>query len=219
MSLADKIEQSLKVPKKHKPQRAVKGALCRSFSLDGNLFIEKSDLVQGIELMENRNFRAKIIVDLLMSIECSLKSLCIALSKDNETPAKVYKKVRKYSHNINKLYNEVEKRAKNRFAIPSVHAIFDDLKQLGVSSRYAYEIWLIRMNSNDEDVFFDEDLISRTLDDITWATTVREEAVKMNALSEKCYSKYMAKHCVLRGKKFKQYHTHLQKFLSEVTKC
>ena len=59
MSLADKIEQSLKVTKKHKPQRAVKGTLCRSFSLDGNLFIEKFDLVQGTESMQNRNFRAK----------------------------------------------------------------------------------------------------------------------------------------------------------------
>lgn len=215
MSLTDRIEQSLKLPKTYKPKRAVKGSLCRSFSLDGNLFIEKFDLVNATESIVKRNFRAKAIVDLLMSVECSLKSLYIGLSKDDEEPIKAYKKARRHSHNLNKLYNEVEKRAKNRFKIPSRHTIFDDFKTLGVSSRYAYEIWSIRMNSNDKDIFFDEDLVSRTIDDLEWVKTLRDEAIKLNNLSDKCYSKYMAKHCILNGKKFEQYHQVLQKFLAE----
>lgn len=218
MTLAERLEKSLKLPKQFKPQRTVKGKLCRSFSLDSHLFIEKFNLVYTTEFMENRNFRTKAIVDLLMSIECSLKSMCIALSKDIETPAEAYKKVRKHSHKLNKLYDEVEKRAKNRFNISPRKTIFKDLKKLGVSTRYTYDIWTLQLNTNDKEIFFGEDLISRTIDDIKWAETLQREAIKLNNLSNKCYAKYMAKHCILRGKKFKQYNKHLHDFLSVIAR-
>ena len=112
------IEEVFNLPKNHKPERAVKSHLARNFYQDGNLFIERYDQVKFTDSMLKRNFRAKCIVDLAMSIECSLKSMIISLSKDSEKPSKAYKRARKNGHNIDGLYKEMALRAKSRFKAP-----------------------------------------------------------------------------------------------------
>jgi len=216
VSVNKTINQILGAPKVHKPKRAVKSLVSRNFYIDGNLFIERFDQVRYTDSMNNRNFRAKTIVDLAMSIECSLKSLIISLSKDNESPAKAYKKARKLSHNLKKLHKELKLRSKNRFKIPSKDdRVFDDLEKLGVGSRYSYEIWLLRFQSSTGSFFLGDDLISQTVDNSDWEVMVRNEAVMLNNLASKCHSKYLSKHSILSGKKFAAYDRALKRFLSD----
>ncbi len=185
--------------------------------MDGNLFIEKFDQVRNSDSMGNRSFRAKTIVDLAMSIECSLKSIIISLSGDAESPIKAYKKARGIGHDLNKLHKEVKKRAKNRIKTPKKNEkVFDDLKQLGVGSRYSYEVWLLRFQSASGSFFLGEDLISKTVDDQNWETEVRNESVELLKLAQKSYEKYLSKHAILSGKKFASYDKALSEFLNGV---
>lgn len=198
--------------------RAVKSLVASNFYIDGNLFIDKFDQVKGCDSMVNINFRAKTIVDLAMSIECSLKSLIISLSKDSETPAKAYKKARKLGHNLEKLHKEVEKRAKNRFKLERKNEkVFQDLEKLGVGSRYSYEIWLIRFQLNSGAFFLGNDLISKTVNEYEWGINVRNEAVIWNNLANKCHSKYMSKHRILSAKNFPAYDHALACFFNDMS--
>ncbi|MDN0082064.1 hypothetical protein QU487_04755 [Crenobacter sp. SG2305] len=211
------MELSLGVPKKHKPKRAVKSLVASNFYVDGNLFIEVFDNIKKTDSMQHRNFRAKAIVDLAMSLECSLKSLVISLSKDSESPNDAYKKARKCSHDLRGLYEEVASRAKNRLAIKKINdEIFNDLKSLKVGSRYSFEVFLLRFQADKSKVFIGEDLISRTIDNPEWVSRLRSEAVTINKLAEQCHSKYLSKHAILSGAKFKKFDKELSNFLSSL---
>jgi hypothetical protein len=216
MSIQKLLDKALSTPKTHKPKRAVKSLVSRNFYTDGNLFIERFDQALTSEYIEHRNFRAKTIVDLAMSIECSLKSLIFSLSKDNETPKVAYKiAINKGGHNLTKLYDEVKKRAKHRFKLPKKNnEVFDKLTKLKVVSRYSFEIWSLRFHPSTGAFFLGNDLITKTVDNSVWAAKVRNEAVILNNLAAKCHSKFLQKHAILSGKKFAAYEEELAKFLS-----
>jgi hypothetical protein len=217
MGIKEILEKSLGVPKKHRPERAVKSYIASNFYIDGNLFIEAFDIVNATDSMENRAFRAKAIVNLCMSIECSLKSLIISLSKDSETPKGAYKKARSCGHKIEDLHTEMALRAKKRFSTPKRdEEVFNDLQKLKVESRYSFEVWLLRIQADKTKFFAGEDLISSTIDNKEWASRVRKEAVTINNLAKECHSKYMAKHAILSGKKFETFNKELNNFLSSL---
>ena len=93
-ALEAKMGKALGVPSLHKPNRAVKGLVAHLFLADGFLFLKKFDTVKNSKSDILYDFRSKVVVDLYMSIECSLKSMVISLSKDDETPAEAYKQAR-----------------------------------------------------------------------------------------------------------------------------
>lgn len=211
------LEEIFDMPKKHKPNRAVKSHLARNFNVDGNLFIERYDQAAHTDSILNRSFRAKAIVDLSMSIECSLKSMICSLSKDSEKPSETYKKIRKLSHNLEKLYIEVETRSKGRFKIPHRNQnVFDDLKNLGVGSRYSYDVWFLLFDFGSRSFFLGNNIISKTIDEPDWSSKVRKEAIIWNKTARKCHAKYLEKHAILTGKKFETVDNALKKFLSEI---
>ncbi|EGR4314898.1 hypothetical protein DDN32_18270 [Vibrio cholerae] len=141
MKPIEKLKQALGVPKEQKPQRAVKYLVASNFYSDGNLFIERFDHLKNTDSMENRSFRAKAVVDLAMSLECSLKCLVISLSADQESPEDAYLKARNLGHKLQKLYNEVKSREQSDIVIPPLDsAVFTSLNKLGVGSRYGYEV-------------------------------------------------------------------------------
>lgn len=175
--------------------------------------------MSACDLMQNRNFRAKAIVDLAMSIECSLKSLIISLSKNIETPAKAYKIAKNLSHNLDNLHQEVKKRAKHRFKLKQRDDIvFENLKNLGIKSRYSQDLWSLRLQSKSGLFFLGDSLVSSTVDDSDWCDRVRKEALIWNTMAHRCNSKYMIKHSVLSGKKFDTYERELASFLHDVSK-
>ena len=217
MSVKDVLNKALKIPKKHHPKRAVKSLVARNFYIDGNLFIESFDCSNNIHSMQNRNFRAKAVVSLAMSIECSLKAIIISLSLDSESPTNAYKTSRGLSHNLEKLYNEVIVRAKKRVKLPkNNNQVFNDLKDLKVSSRYSFEVWLLRSQSPNKKFYLGQDIISKTIDSFEWLSKVRSEAVVLNNFANKCYKKYLDKHSILSGSKFKTYDAELKNFISSL---
>lgn len=131
----DRIRKILGWSKNSSKQQAVKGMLASCFYDDGNLFIERFDLVHDtgfnglICILEPKAF-----VDLIMSIECSLKSLILGLSLDSESAENAYKKAKGYSHNLDKLYSEVQKRAQKRLKIKKKNKLFDQIKKLKIDS-------------------------------------------------------------------------------------
>jgi len=219
MTLKERLNKALGVPKRHIPQRGVKSHLARNFWTDGNLFIDRFDQVRTCDAMENRNFRAKAIVDLAMSIECSLKSLIISLSKDAEAPFRAYKKARSKGHNLDALFDEVKIRAFRRLKMPKENkSVFLDLRLLGVGSRYSYEVWLLRFQSESVSLFLGEDLISRTVDDREWARKVRNEAVALNRLASTAHSRFISKHGILSGSRFARYEREMNQFIQDISR-
>lgn len=216
MTLHERLNKALDVPKKHIPQRAVKSHLARNFWTDGNLFIDRFDQVRYCESMGHWSFRAKAIVDLAMSMECSLKALIISLSKDSETPVRAYKKARSKGHKLDDLFAEASARAYRRLQLPKKNdMVFSDLRTLGVGSRYSYEIWLLRFHSGSGSLFLGDDVISKTVDDPEWAKEVRNEAVRLNHVASKAHSRFMAKHSILSGRKFAEYEREMNRFLRD----
>lgn len=217
MTLQPIIKKAFRMPKRHIPSRAVKLHLAQNFWKDGHLFIARFDQLSTCSFMEHRDFRAKVVVDLAMSIECSLKSLIISLSKDDETPADAYKKARKKNHNLVDLLAEVTVRAKKRLRIPQKKArsAISDLKLLGVGSRYSYEIWLLRFQSSSASLFVGEDLISRTIDKNDWIVSVRHSAILLNKVASTAQSRFMSKHGILSGSRLKAYTQAMSQFIQD----
>lgn len=213
------IALALGQAKKFNPSRSVKHSIASCFNTDANLFIEKYDcLIRHTDSMQNRNFRSKAIIDLLMSIECSLKSMIISLSKDSEEPSNSYLKARKKGHNIVDLFDECSKRSKNKLRFMKKPNIFVDVSRLGVDKRYSFEIWTLRLKSAEIDLFFGNDLVSKTIDNPIWAKDLRKLAIQLLKLSSKAIKKYLDPHSVLIGKKFSQRDNKLNKFLLGVKK-
>ncbi len=215
MSGIDEFAKILGAPKVHKPERAVKALISRCFSKDANLFIERFDIVGGTDSMCNCDFRTKAVVDLSMAIECSLKSLIISLSKDSETPIASYTKARKLSHYHQKLYKEVEIRAKRRIKLPRNNKnLMSDLKMLGIGVRYSYDVWRIRYEAIESKKFIS--LISSTIEDDQWIIKLRNEAAKFLVCAVKSEERYVAKHGKLYGQRWSAYDQSLKKFLKEI---
>jgi hypothetical protein len=204
--------------KKYLPQRGVKHTISSNFLTDAFLFIERFDYLIVSESKVNRLFRAKAIVDLIMSLECSLKSLIISLSKDSEKPFEAYQNARKVNHDIDKLFNECSKRAKNRFQIPKRPCIFDDISALGIGSRYSLEIWLIRFNSDFKGIFLGKDLISRTIDNYNWGKNLRSEAVRFYKNASRALTRFLDPHAIRSGKRISIHNAELNQFVSEIKK-
>ena len=192
-----------------KPRQYAKSVLAQNFYLDGNLFIERFDLLNShSDSMQNRQFRAKAMVDLAMSLECSLKSIIVSLSKSVEKPKIVKNKILKLSHYYEKLFNEVKIRSKFRFKLTKMdESILNTLSKFGVGSRYSQEIWNIQTSTP---LSINDDLLSRTIDDPTWMHNLRNLAVVWNNEASKVHKQYLHPHSVLSGKDIKRMQIELE---------
>lgn len=218
MTNSKELENVLGLSYTFKSKRAVKYKVAKHFLRDSSYLIDRFDLLINSDLKDSRNFRAKSFVDLMMSIECSFKSMIISLSKDPELPSKAYKKARKKEHYLDILYKEIVKRAKYRFKLPQKNdSILNDIKMLGIRTRYSYKLWCLKLGSTSKELFFDRDLISRTIDNSQWGLEVRNEAVKLNNLASSCLEKFLGEYSVLHGSKMKLLQKELLKFYSDLS--
>jgi hypothetical protein len=85
-----------------------------SFWKDSNDLLWRSKIFRRHIPHDNLSTKSKVYVDLVMAIECSLKSMIVTLSLKSETPEAAYLVARRCSHHLDKLYAEVQKRARNR---------------------------------------------------------------------------------------------------------
>lgn len=215
--MKEKFIKALGAPKKHLPVRAVKYTIASSYCVDGNILIERHDIVEKNEMFNHRSLRAKSVVDLLMSIECSLKAVAISLTPDSESPSESYKSVRKHSHGIEKLLSHIKTEGENRVSIPSLdQRILDNLKALGIGVRYSYDIWVLKLTSDVIEIFFDKDLVSSTIDDFEWVKKLRNIAVIVNNFSLDVVCKYLKPHAILFSERHSKFTLELKKFKSDL---
>lgn len=73
------------------------------------------------------------MVDLAMSLEYSLKSIIVSLSKKVEKSNTVKNKIRKLFHDHEKLFNEVKRITKFRFKLTEMdESILNTLSKFGI---------------------------------------------------------------------------------------
>jgi hypothetical protein len=124
---------------KFNADRFIKSTIANTMVHDAHDFIWRVGCIKKHMEYSGYSFFSKIYVDLLMAIESDLKCLIIALSKNDEKPEDAYKVARSKSHHINKLYKEVEIRAKNRLKLLDLkdrNEIIEKSTQIKVSNRY-----------------------------------------------------------------------------------
>jgi hypothetical protein len=124
---------------KFNEERQLKSTLTGSMWSDANDFLWRVDILNKNSDFSGFTWWSKIYVDLLMSVESDLKAIIMSLSKEDETPEIAYKVLRSKGHSIENLYNEVERRSKNRLKLLSHKDKEEMLKisnRLTVSNRY-----------------------------------------------------------------------------------
>ena len=133
-----KIEKQIAKLPPYNANLYVKKTISGSFYYDSNDLLIRANIFRNGISHDSLSTKAKTYVDLIMSIECSLKSMIISLSSKNESPEDAYLKARRCSHNLDKLYIEVKIRAKNRIKLLSKEseAILIKANSLGVGYRY-----------------------------------------------------------------------------------
>ncbi|EHR0921385.1 hypothetical protein [Vibrio alginolyticus] len=149
MELKDRVCRTLLGKNEFDPLKAAKAVLSVNFHRDGQLFIHRFQLLNDSSFsMEDKNYRAKALVDLIMSIECSLKSICVSTSPSNIDAGALYKKLKKKGHRHKSLYDMALTYSNEMGFIlpPYPEEVLKDLESLGlVNARYSQEIWAIQI--------------------------------------------------------------------------
>ena len=198
------------------PHLAVRYIIAMQFHRDGNLFISKFDACTRSEDIDSTFFRAKLFVDLLNSIECSMKSLYFSLSDKEELPHILYKRMmKKYSkHDLVKLEGRIRRMAKNRFSLSDINGdLIAQLNDLGISSRYEHDYWVIRMFSGDTP--FDSPT-HHTVDDYKWAKDIRKQAVICNHYAHRALKRYLGSQSSTFGPQHRLKSKALKEFMDKI---
>jgi hypothetical protein len=101
------------------------------FLSDARDFLDRYKLLE--ENATHIGLRSKLLVELIFSIECALKSLIFIESKESEK--ETYKKAKKQGHDINKLVACLEPDSREQFS----RIMTVDLSQYEVYCRYQLE--------------------------------------------------------------------------------
>lgn len=160
----------------------------------------------------SRSYISKIYVDILLSIECNLKSLIVTLSKKDESPEECFKQARKRNHRINELYQEVAKRAKGRVKILSKSfekELLNNSIKIGISNRYRIRT-LEQIISDGIPRYFGEGVYSNLMTE-EYLDVIRTIADELNTITRKINSKYLDNRYI-KGKNNTLFEKRLKKF-------
>lgn len=118
----------------------------------------------------NRSLIAKKFVDIVMAIECALKSLMISLAVNNIKPEDIYKTVRKKSHKIYDLALDVKNHARKRVKFLSVSELdlLNKAQGLGIRTRYEVDVFFLITQEDYMQRITQTGMISSTINDPQW---------------------------------------------------
>lgn len=173
--------------------RQLKSQITRSMVLDGHEFLIRADLLVAKPYVRSSSYLSKIYVDLLMSIESSLKSLIISLSKKNETPEDCYTIARKKGHRINDLYSEVEMRAFRRIKLLSLkdkNELLNNSIKIKVSNRYKI-VTMTDLKSDGLGRLWGDGIYTKLLDHSYILHRLRNIAQQLHIIARDAEKKYM----------------------------
>jgi hypothetical protein len=111
--------------------------LAHSYYTDSGQFLHRAVACLAMPLAQRFSYQGKIASDLIMSIECALKSLLVTHAPEADTAKEVFGRLLRFSHHIDKLSE-----AALAAGAPLSQAAQQDLPQvyrLSVSLRYALE--------------------------------------------------------------------------------
>jgi hypothetical protein len=143
-----------------------------------------------------KSFEAKKVICLRFSLECSLKSLIMSLSKRAESANGAYGVLRRHLHNLNALYQECLSRARGRYRIitPSFTSKLVKIANLGVGIRYDLDLMTAyRRQSPREKILVDGPVSEVILNDSFRKEFVRE-TIKLYRQASKIHDARFAKH-------------------------
>ncbi len=198
-------------------ERQLKSDLANSMWGDANDLLWRVDMSLHDPPSYSKAFLAKVYVDILMSIESSLKSLIVCLSKKEESPEDAYITARKQNHNIIKLYQQVEIRSKRRIKMLSKKDINIITKgiTLNVSNRYKLITELMLLEEDWIDRELNQGAVSSILN-FDFINDLRIVAFLLHEISHRAIEKYCAQkamngsnHIKFRQRK-KTFYTHLK---------
>lgn len=185
----------------------VKAHLASSYRGDANDFLWRIDACTRHAECEALSFRAKVCVDLRMTIECDLKSIICSASGKEESCEDVHRIVRKCSHDIGKLRTEAKRRIAeinerledgvSVLICPDAQNTYSKITEIPIDYRYWVDVSLSdfsgkvkgsnqrrRRGTLIDDVFLDW----------SWFPEARSFAYELHVFSETMYSRYASRH-------------------------
>jgi hypothetical protein len=208
--LADSLRKSLKAPP-FDEDIFVKDWVSRAYWRDGRELYDRARLTSEWA-SESRSKAFKQFIDLVMSVECSLKSIILSCSPSSEAPESAYKVARKKSHGLEGLANESISRE------PSLSAKIDlkllsEADEIGVQGRYSLEMRRLLASESLEERFFSEGAYSRVLNN-KWLTKFAREVRSVGALAHKVNAEKFPAASHRAGAEIEQADKRLKKFIA-----
>lgn len=182
-NLQKKITDALRANYKAPPfdeDRYVKDWLSQSWWRDGEELLYRAALTKNWA-EQRRTVAFKMFVDLIMSAECSLKSIIVTCSPDSETPEDAYNAARDKSHKLEALGAEAvscHPRAKPEIDFK----LLQEAAKIGVHTRYSVEVLQLLATETTEEKFFSEGTYSRVLNE-DWLQRFVVAVQKLSALA------------------------------------
>lgn len=165
--------------------------LSDSYLVDGREFIIRIQLLKDRE--ERFSYKSKLIVEILIAIECLLKSIFFSCTNHSNSVKDEYKNMRKLSHDLQLLINEIGVRAPTETVIQD-QVLKDKIKKatdLGlrgtwIGHRYSIDAFLLRFSESVKDRYSGEGRFSGVVNDLfieemfIIANTIYGVALRMN---------------------------------------
>lgn len=176
--------------------------LSKYYLADARDFIERFDILWD-EPLRSKTGRVKRFVDLLMAVECILKSH-IFFYRINDNPEECYKQVRGMGHNISRLADT----ANSLNPCDSYLRISEALKEFSVFLRYSAD-----MSETFFPIILDDDsnesLYWITIGNIKWVLSIREQCQDLiDSVSELLSDEYCGidlQEIIDHGKEMKEF--------------
>lgn len=204
-------------PPPYNAEKYIKKDVAASFWKDSNDLLWRVNIFRRYISHDSLSTKSKIYVDLIMAIKCSLKSLIISLSKNDETPESAYLVARNCSHNLDKLYNEVRKRAKNRIKLlyKDDVDILVKANSLGVGYRYDITTFMFISQETWADRSIRKGKVSSVINH-TFINGLIKVAHHLSKIAKNAHSKYLEAYAVQNLKKWKTTENRRSAFLETV---
>jgi hypothetical protein len=204
----------LKLPP-FKPELYVKRTVSASFWKDSNDLLWRANIFQRQIGHDTLSTKAKTYVDIVMAIECSLKSLIVSLSRESETPEEAYLVARSCSHHLDRLYAEVRVRAKNRVRLltPDKERIIIKANSLGVGYRYDVTAFMFLSREDWVDRSQKKGLVSSVINH-DFINQLNVAAHELNTLSNKTLDKCLGWYARVNTSRWKEVNDRHSQFLS-----
>lgn len=200
-----------------KPELYVKRKIAGSYWNDSNDLLWRGNIFRKQIAHDSLSTKAKIYVDIIMAIECSLKSMIISLSLKDETPENAYLSARSSSHHLGKLYEEVKIRAKNRVKLlsRSQEAIIIKANTLGVGYRYDITAFMFLSQEDWAVRGIKRGLVSSVLNH-DFIDELNVVAHQLNKLSGSTLDKYLGWYATINTRKWQEIDDRQTQFLTNL---